>query len=794
VRHHPRHNALAALIPGLILSGAPGWAVGVAAATLPLVGLVTGRPVVAVIACGLLLAGAGLGAARRYAIDSAPVEPYVGHAVTIRGPVVRRERPTPSAYRFRMRVNQLSIGTERWQRTKDLVQVRIPRGPERRGGQTAKPPSRAIGDVVEVQGALSPLPEEPPDYVAYLRRAGVHAVLRTNSVVTLGRRDGPLSLLDGIRRRAEVGVSAGLDGRMSALAAGIVLGQDERISRETVEEFQVSGLAHLLAVSGQNVTLLAVLALPLFGAVGLGRRTRLAGVLGLICIYVPLTGAGPSIMRAGAMGAAATVARLSGRPASRWYALMLACAFTLAIDPRAWLDAGWQLSFAAVVGIFCLGPHLRRAFDRLPAPLAEGTGLTVAATLATAPLLAFHFERLSVVSLLANLLALPVVAPIMWVGTLAATAAQFSTGAAGLLNAVNGFLLAYLAAIAHWSARLPGAVVSLKVGSPLDLALAYIVPAAVIGGYFLVRGHPVAKLVRRHRLRAAAVATVVCIAVAGTRGGHAAGPPDRFTATFLDIGQGDATLLRTPAGLTALIDGGPHDSNIVSKLRSAGVEAIDVMVLTHSQEDHAGGLAAVLKAMPVRVLLDGGGSEPLGGDSEPLDGGTSDPLHTSIVALARSRGTRIVPARAGTTLHLGRLRIAVLSPEGPGIKGADPNQTSVVALASYGSLDLLLTADAESDVTLPLTLPDVELLKVAHHGSGDTGLKALLERVHPEVAVIEVGAGNRYGHPDPDTLATLERFVPTVRRTDRDGEVTVPQDATGLTVASERSPAAARRP
>jgi competence protein ComEC len=257
------------------------------------------------------------------------------------------------------------------------------------------------------------------------------------------------------------------------------------------------------------------------------------------------------------------------------------------------------------------------------------------------------------------------------------------------------------------------------------------------------------------------------VAAIGSRGGHAAGPPKRFTVTFLDIGQGDATLLRTPAGETALIDGGPHDSHIVAKLRALGVRSIDLMVLTHSQEDHAGGLAPALENIPVRVLL---------------DGGTPDPLHTRIVTLARSHGTRIVVARAGTTFHLGRLRLAVLSPQAPGIGGADPNQTSVVALASYGSLDLLLTADAESDVTLPLTLPDVELLKVAHHGSRDAGLRALLERIHPEVAVIEVGADNRYGHPNPDTLATLGRFVPTVRRTDRDGDITVTQDGHELTV------------
>ena len=132
----------------------------------------------------------------------------------------------------------------------------------------------------------------------------------------------------------------------------MVLGEDERIESGMREEFNRSGLAHLLAVSGQNVTLLAILAWPLLALAGLGRRGRLVGTLALIALYVPLTGAGPSIVRAGTMGAAGVVAALAGRPASRWYALLLAAAVSHAIDPRAWQDAGWQLSFAAVVGIF----------------------------------------------------------------------------------------------------------------------------------------------------------------------------------------------------------------------------------------------------------------------------------------------------------------------------------------------------------------------------------------------------------------------------------------------------------
>jgi competence protein ComEC len=770
LRRHPRHVALAALIAGLLLSGAPGWAVVTAAAAVPLVGLSAGGLRLPVLAGALLLAGAGIGTARREAIDRAPARHLIGHAVTARGPVVKRERPTPSAYRFRMRITELAVGSRRLE-VKDVVQVRIRRGRSAWPSDDRSDPrvravgdqrARAIGDQVEVRGALEALPEEPADYAAYLRRAGVHAVLRADSVLPIGTRMGPVAVLDGIRRRAETGVGAGLDTGLAALATGIVLGQDERISAETVEQFQASGLAHLLAVSGQNVTLLAVLALPLFGAMGLSRRARLAGVLGLICLYVPLTGAGPSIMRAGAMGAAATVAQLSGRPASRWYALMLACAFTLAIDPRAWLDAGWQLSFAAVVGIFCLGPGLRRAFGKLPAPLAEGAALTVAATLATAPLLAFHFERLSVVSLLANLLALPVVAPIMWIGTLAGASAQVSTDVAGIVNALNGFCLAYLAAIASWSAHLPGAVVSIRVGSPLGLALAYLVPLAVVVGLVRARLHP---------LRVAAVAAVVCVTVFIGRPGGTAGPRDHFTVTFIDVGQGDATLLQAPGGAAVLFDGGPPESGVVSRLQSAGVRSLDVAVLTHAQLDHQGGLEAVIRALPVQVLLDGGGH---------------DPLHDRIVALARSRGTRVVAARAGMALHLGQLEIDVLSPQQPGIEREDPNQSAVVALASYGALDVLLTADAESDVTSPLALPNVEVLKVAHHGSADPGLPALLERLNPEVAVIEVGASNRYGHPHPHTLSALKRLVPTVHRTDRDGDVTLTKGSRGLAVSTER--------
>ena len=235
---------------------------------------------------------------------------------------------------------------------------------------------------------------------------------------------------DQIRARAERALDSGMPAREAALARGFVLGEDERIDAATVEDFRRSGLSHLLAVSGQNVALLALLAMPLLALLGMSLRARLLWIVAAIAVYVPLAGGGPSIVRAGVMGALTLLATFAGRRASRLYALAIAAIVTLAIDPRIGADVGWQLSFAAVLGILAIARPLRRAIASRLGPgglrgaLAEGTAVTVAATLATAPLIVFHFGELSTVSLVANLLALPAVAPAMWLGMLSSIGAQ----------------------------------------------------------------------------------------------------------------------------------------------------------------------------------------------------------------------------------------------------------------------------------------------------------------------------------------------------------------------------------
>jgi competence protein ComEC len=577
--------------------------------------------------------------------------------------------------------------------------------------------------------------------------------------------------VDSARRRAEQAIEAGLPPDKAALMRGMVLGQDEAIDPLTRDDWRDSGLAHLLAVSGQNVMLLCALALPLLGFAGAAPATRVAVLLALIALYVPLAGAGPSLQRAAVMGAAGLVALAVSRPASASYGLLVAATVTLAANPRVTGDAGWQLSFAAVAGIVAARPFAPRN------SIAGALWLTAVASIATTPLLAVHFEAVPLASIPANLAALPAVAPVMWAGMLDAAIGQLAalgppgeavaSAAAEMIAVFSAPLLAWLELVAARFAELPHAVATVSLPGPLGALAAYAVfvclalVAVRIGrrtASYADEARARARVVSRRTLVGAALALFTAIVVtAGPVVSPA--PPERLTVSFLDVGQGDATLIQHPDGSAVLFDGGPAEARVARLLRQAGVDRLSAVVATHASADHHGGLAEVLERFRVDLLVDGGD-------------GTDDPEFRHMLATARARGIAIHAARAGQRLRAGGLAINVLSPASrpSGPAPEDPNPRAVVAIVSSGGFDLMLSADAESPTLAALDLPDVDAIKVPHHGSADPGLADVLRKLRPEVAVIEVGE-NSYGHPHPDTLRALEARVPHVRRTDRDGTV-----------------------
>jgi competence protein ComEC len=741
LEQHRRHVVLFAVTAGLLVGPVSRPAAVAIAAAL---GLASPFTRTLLLAAAALLAGALVADLRLSALEHGHLPSLEGRAITARAVLLEP-----------VRVRGGALAT---------VRVRLVDGPAPGEGSVLRVRAAAhpgawpgVGEIVAVSGRVAPLGR----FDAYQGRRGVLAAIEASEFRATGEnRSGPLGVVDSVRRRAEAGLGRGLADPEAALLRGMVLGQDEQLGDDVRDDFKRSGLAHVLAVSGQNVMLLATLVLGAGAILGIGLRARLILALALIALYVPLTGAGPSIQRAGVMGAAGLVAALAGRPTHRWYALGLAAAVTLALNPLAAGEAGWQLSFAAVAALLALAPSLREWFARaLPGPIADVAAMTVAATVGTAPLMALHFGQVSLAALPANLLAAPAIALIMWLGMLAAGAAQVAPALAAPFNELNQPLLAFVDWVARTLADVPAAVLPVRVATPTALGIAYaaLIAAALGLRRLIARLPPPTRRPRIGFAAAAATAGAVAVLLTTASSAHEAPPvlAGDVVVSFLDIGQGDATLIQA-GGTTVLVDTGPPGGPIVERLHEAGVRRLDGLVLTHAQTDHEGMALEVLRAFPTRLVINGGAGWP-----------------TYVQRGLPAIDARDVDAHAGQVIRFGAVTMRILWPPAPGPEfrpDGDPNDRAIVALVQSGDFDLFLPADAESNVTAGLPLEPVEALKVAHHGSADDGLPALLERLQPEVAAIEVGKGNTYGHPTASTLAAL-RTVDHVVRTDRDGTV-----------------------
>jgi competence protein ComEC len=708
------------------------------------VSLVEPRARFALLAAGLALAGWWWGSLRLEVIDRSPMATEIGRAAVARVTVTGPARRTEYAIRLPARIDRFG---DREVDEPVLLQLPVGRSPPQ-------------GSVLRVPVLVAePRPaDEGFDERTWLRRHGVHVVLRGHDPELVGRRGGLGGLADRLRSAIGAALASGVSDERRAVLLGIVLGEDESLDRSVRDAFRASGLYHLLAVSGQNVALVAGGVLLLAWLLGIPRMAAQVGALAAIGAYVLAVGAQPSVVRAGVAGALASLAWMCAREADRWWFLLLGALVLLAWSPYNLLDPGFQLSFGAVAAIFLLVPRLTRRLEGYPLPRSAVAvvAVSVACGAATAPVLLFQFGSVPAYTVIANALAAPVVAPLLGLGLLAAVVHPVVPDVAALLSWLDGWLAAYLVVCARAVSALPYAQLS----TFAVLAVGVTLTAAVV-------------VARRSRRAALLVAVVALVAIAWRAAPEpAVPPPTGLRVTFLDVGQGDATLLQVPRG-SLLVDQGPPEAHVAKQLRRFGIRELSILVLTHPQRDHVGGAADVLSSTRVRIVLD-----PRLAASAPEE--------RAAIAEAKSAGVPVITARPGLEYRIDGLRVRVLWPDGPGVPSEDPNLRAVVCLVSYGETDVLLGADAESQVLLPLRLPPVEILKVSHHGSADAQLPALLEVLKPRVAVISVGEGNTYGHPTPETLAALAAAPGlAVYRTDRDGAVTIDSDGRRLTVAAE---------
>jgi competence protein ComEC len=613
-----------------------------------------------------------------------------------------------------------------------------------------------VGASLVVRARIVPLPDG--GFGTYLRTLGVSAGARPVRAFRTDPAPAPLRLTTVVRRRTARVFDQALGRDRAAMLRGLVLG-----SRDGVDDdlLRAAGLSHLVVVSGRHVAVVLAGVLLVVGVAGVGHRGRHRTALVALWWFVLLTRWQPSVLRAAVMATLVLVAALAGRRRDAVHGLAVTVFILLLCDPLLARQAGFALSVLATGGVLLAVHH----GGSRPMLVLRAT---VAAQVATAPVLLAMTGGIPSAAVPANLVAAPAATVAQTIGLCAAVPAALAAPGAVVLARAAGPPLG----VVSWAATAFGGLPQL---GPVEVC--GVVAFGVVVG--LVHRNRRSNATRNSVLPLAGITAVVVVVV-----GHAVvppGAPQQLRLTAADVGQGDALLVEAPDaddGARMLVDAGPEPAMIGRLLRRRRIRAIDVIVLTHGDHDHAGGLASVLRSREVGVLI-----VPAG------DPGLRDASDSARAALevARARGVPVVPVADGNRFALGRATVDVLAPATTIGRGVDRNTRSIVLRVDGAHGRILLTGDAEAATQLRLlgrrSAIRADVLKVPHHG-GATNAAGFLDAVRPRVAVVSVGAGNSYGHPHPDTVADIAPIP--LWRTDRHGTVTVTLGPDGPVVEAER--------
>jgi competence protein ComEC len=543
-----------------------------------------------------------------------------------------------------------------------------------------------------------------------------------------------------------------------ALLEGLLIGERRQLPPTLLADFRQAGVLHILAISGFNVALVAGSAYLLLRITRVPTPLAAGLALGILTAFAAVVGPQPSVMRATVMGGLFLAAGLLGRESRVWNSLAVALLVLLVLDPGSLAEPGLQLSFAATAGLLYLGPWLRARLPAwCPAPLANALGVSAGAQLAVTPVMLAHWGQLSPLGIIANLVVVPLAALLTTGGLLALALATISATLAHLVFQSLWLLLVALRLLVRGFAVLPGAVLSLPPPPPW----AIVVQGLALASAPLARG-------------AAAGFVVIGLAALGIL--PALGPTHRSglaRVLVLDVGQGEATLVRGPDGQAILVGTGGGGAGrgdrgqrvVVPTLRRLGVRRLAALVLSTGTPDHAGGLPGVLEGLPVDAAWVPAGSEGAAWQA-PL----------------AAKGVPVRSLGRHDRLWIGPLLVTVLHPEHGGTPGTGREAPLVLRVAWERFAAVLAAGERGTETAIlasgvPVAAP---LLVVAGHGTARASSAPFLDAVGPRVAVIPVGARNPFGHPAPTVLSRLGARGAVVYRTDRDGAVDAESDGTRL--------------
>lgn len=710
----------------------------------------------------------------------AGIEGFDGQQVTVEGVLLSRPVALEEGQRLDLQVEHVFTPKAAYQ-VDGRLQIFLAHGQGNwlRGDRIRCPARIRIARLLGLPGEF--------DYPRYLALHGYHAtawVHAADSVVLMrgAAASSPLRNIDRLVQQSQAIIRSTLgDPGVRGVVLALATGTQYEIPSPLQTDYALAGVSHILSVSGFHVGVISFLWVQVVSWLMLRwewlalrvnvRRVALLSTVPLMLLYLLFTGAAPATARSVLMALAVLLALWSERETDMLDTLLAVGFIMIALQPAILFELSFQLSFLSLWGIIVLTPLLAAPFEHLAQRTWQRAMLlfcsaSLAATLATLVPVLTAFQQASFSGVLANILVVPLLG---YGATVLATAAVPVTivmpSLAWLLLKPTGWLVNLSNQLVRWIAGLP--VLQLHGLGAVDFAAA-------------VAALSVISFLRSTHLKVGCLLVLLLVPL----GWHALARPattNQLQLTFLSVGQGDALLVTAPDGTVMLVDGGGYLQDngrdfggryLVPALHRFGIKKIDTMVLTHAHPDHLGGLPAVAEQFEVGSFWQGHAGE--------------GPEYRRLLQALQRQRTRMITLKQGDQLQeRGGLAVTVLSADEPA-DSRDGNDASLVLLLRFRKFSALLMGDAGQAIEQRLVeqgrLSAVSVLKVGHHGSRSASSMAFLQTIKPQVAVLSVGAGNRFGLPAADTLARLTQVGSRLYRTDQQGSIQISSDGTNLGV------------